>query len=116
MLKTFLEKIYMELYAEEEDGQAALFYWEKVFEVIEKYIDPKYDKGYVSNTLYDALAPYGREQEMIGFKRGLTHAMKLTVETMSIPETTRDEAEFIYSLLRKAYKQTSEIKAVKQNE
>ena len=110
MLKTFLENIYLELYREEKDGQAALFYWEKAFEIIEKYIDPKYDRNYVSNTLYDALAPCGVEQEMIGFKRGLTHALKLTVETMSTPEKTRDEAEYIYSLLRSAYRQMPESK------
>ena len=110
MLKTFLENIYLDLYEDEKDGQAALFYWDKMFEVIEKYIDPKYDRNYVSNTLYNALAPYGREQEMIGFKRGLTHALKLTVETMSTPEKTRDEAEYIYSLLRSAYRQTPDTK------
>ena len=103
--KRFLEKLYddirhSDLGLKDEDREASLLY-EKAFELIEKYTDPQYDKIYVSDIFNEVISSYGDARQYLGFKHGLTHALKLTVETMSTPERTAEGIEQYYDYLYK---------------
>ena len=97
--RRFLEKLYDDIRFNEEikdEDRESRFLYDKTFEFIEKYTDPQYDKNYVADKFNDIISSYGDARQYLGFKHGLTHALKLTVETMSTPERTAEEIRQVY--------------------
>jgi len=93
VVKHTLETVYLNLYENEKDDAESTFYWDRLFEVVEQYGNPAYNKVDVSNAIYDCAAPFGRAREMLGLRRGLELAFRLAADTMVAKPVTQDEAE-----------------------
>jgi hypothetical protein len=96
MPATFLENLYFGLHGDDRDNDEICFYWDKLFDVVEKHVDPKYDLTSFSNHVYNIIAGFGHAERMQGFKRGITFAMKLTTETSYTPDMDRSDVEQEY--------------------
>ena len=95
-MTTFIDRLLHSVHEDTPDSPESLFYWDKLFESVEALADPRYDKGDVSNHLYDIAAPYGSAERLQGWKQGIGFALRLVMETLYTPDMTRQEAEKEY--------------------
>ena len=97
-----IEKIIYGLgYCESESAEFG-FYWNKCFDDIEKYVDPRYDPNEIINRFYDTVSGATGAARDQGFKDGLAFGIKMLAELFPIQEPTQKEIEEAHkSLLRK---------------
>lgn len=103
MATTFLGQIYRLLYDDEERiNNESDYLWRLLFERIDQYANPAFDAEDVSSHFFKILRPLYRAVEIEGFKRGVSLAMRLAVETLYTPEKSKDEIEREYESLKSA--------------
>ena len=99
--KSPLEKIYDELNSDEykiiEDRESDFFDL-MLYETLDKYLDPKYDKEYIHAEINSILYHLQQANRVLGFKHGLTHAFRLMTETLGTPEKSYSELQQLYEL------------------
>ena len=116
--KSHLEKLYDELNLDEykkiEDRESDFFDL-MLYKTLDKYLDPKYDKNYIHDEINSILYHLQQANRVLGFKQGLTHALRLMTETLGTPEKNQREIEQIYKLYHEIY-YPKDHKEAKKNE
>ena len=120
--KSHLEKLYDELNPDKnlaieyrDEDREPNFLNSMLYETLDKYLDPKYDKGYIHDEICSIVDSLQKVNRVLGFKQGLTHALRLMTETLGTPEKSQYEIEQIYRLYHEIYYPKGH-KEVKKNE
>jgi len=99
MIRTFIERLFYGLYAEEPDNEEVMFYYDTLYENIKLFADPKHTELIIENHFYGIICGLCRAQELQGFKKGLSHAFSLAAECTTPSDLTNAQSKVEYEEL-----------------
>ena len=101
-MQPIIERIIYDLgYSESENAELS-FHWDKCFDDIEKYVDPKYDTNEINDRFYHTVSGITSAARDQGFKDGLAFGIKMLAELFPVQGPTPEEIKERYeSMFRK---------------
>ena len=95
MIRTFIERLFYGLYADELDNEEIMFYYDTLYENITLFADPRFKED-VDDHFYGLISGLCRAHELQGFKRGLSHAFRLAAECTAPSDLTTIQTKAEY--------------------